>query len=319
MLVQKIKHKEVSNGDLGDEALKKFEALFEEKSGMERPSKEFAFADSKIHAGLIGGVGWGRSSLPFRAELEEVAAFFWDFSSRSNMEISGDVERTVGGENEDDDLGIVRNVVSRRRKLESSHRGHHHDRSFDSEMTFHRIDDDTIIINTAPLHDEKKKKSTLRTTLASRGSIAEGSGAVNAQERVVVRLRRSGDGRTKVDLALNVVLGLGVSQEATRHFVQHQLDTVADMSIYFQRLVPLEEYDANDGKALGHDLLWRASSSKKRVERLTEMFKNSRGLRELVSEQPWLKAMMVTGVEGSLHRNRPVVTKLECVDEAEVR
>ena len=91
------------------------------------------------------------------------------------------------------------------------------------------------------------------------------------------------------------------------------------MSIYFQRLVPLEEYDANDGKALGHDLLWRASSSKKRVERLTEMFKKSRGLRELVLEQPWLKAMMVTGVEGSLHRNRPVVTKLECVDEAEVR
>jgi hypothetical protein len=273
--VQKINHEEVSNGDLGEEALKKFEALFEEKSGAERPSKEFALADSKVHAQARGGVGWGKTTVLVRAELEEVAAFFWDFNSRANVEISGDVERIVGGEKEDDDLGIVRKVVSRRRKLESSHRGHHHDRSFDSEMTFHRIDDDTIIINTVPLHDEKKKKSTLRTTLANRGSIAEGSGAVNAEERVTVRLRRYGDGRTKVDLALNVVLGLGVSQKATRHFVQHHLATVADMSIYFQRLVPLEEYDANDGKALGHDLLWRASSSKKRVERLSEVLKKS--------------------------------------------
>ena len=83
--------------------------------------------------------------------------------------------------------------------------------------------------------------------------------------------------------------------------------------------MPLEEYDANDGKALGHDLLWRASSSKKRVERLTEMFKKSRGLRELILEQPWLKAMMATAVRGHLNMNKAVGTKLECVDEAEVR
>ncbi|GMH93210.1 hypothetical protein TL16_g12563 [Triparma laevis f. inornata] len=89
-IVKKIKQEEESGGA---EALVQFEALFEEKKGWERPSRKFELADSKVQANVVGGKGWGSASMNVRAEME-VAAFFWNFGSRANIEISRDVERT---------------------------------------------------------------------------------------------------------------------------------------------------------------------------------------------------------------------------------
>ncbi|GMI09392.1 hypothetical protein TrLO_g6825 [Triparma laevis f. longispina] len=89
-IIKKIKREE----DVGRlEASAQFEALFKEKKGWERPSRSFGLADSKVQANAVGGKGWGSTSINVRAEIEEVAALFWDFGSCANMEISGDVER----------------------------------------------------------------------------------------------------------------------------------------------------------------------------------------------------------------------------------
>ncbi|GMH60904.1 hypothetical protein TrLO_g13641 [Triparma laevis f. longispina] len=59
------------------------------------------------------------------------------------------------------------------------------------------------------------------------------------------------------------------------------LEEIAEICIYFQRLVTLKEFGVKDGIALAHDLLWTAFSAKKRVERLEEVVEKSRTLKEL--------------------------------------
>lgn len=70
---------------------------------------------------------------------------------------------------------------------------------------------------------------------------------------------------------------------------------------------------------MGHDLLWKAASAKKRVERLNLITEKSKALSELTKKYPWIKAMMASAVEGSVRMNRAVATKLECVSEKEAR
>ncbi|GMI18488.1 hypothetical protein TrLO_g14653 [Triparma laevis f. longispina] len=60
-----------------------------------------------------------------------------------------------------------------------------------------------------------------------------------------------------------------------------------------------------------------APSGKKRVERLAEVLKESRALRELCWRHLWMKAMMAAALEGSLNRNKAVSTKMVCVCEGE--
>ncbi|GMI18049.1 hypothetical protein TrLO_g4468 [Triparma laevis f. longispina] len=55
--------------------------------------------------------------------MEEVAAFFWDFDSRANMEISGDILRSF--EEDKEGAGSFKKIVKRRQQISSSHGGHH--------------------------------------------------------------------------------------------------------------------------------------------------------------------------------------------------
>ena len=93
---------------------------------------------------------------------------------------------------------------------------------------------------------------------------------------------------------------------------------MACVSIYFQRLVPLGEYEAGDGKALGQDLLWKTSSSKTRIKKFEEVLMKSRALKDLNKELPWpFEAMMVPALRGNLNMNIAVNTKMLCLSEEE--
>ncbi|GMI04522.1 hypothetical protein TrLO_g15473 [Triparma laevis f. longispina] len=95
------------------------------------------------------------------------------------------------------------------------------------------------------------------------------------------------------------------------------IETKETVVIWLRRLIPLEEYGVEDGIALAHDLLWMASSGKKRAERAKEVLKESRAMRELTETLPWFETMLTIAVEGDLHRNIPITTKLVCVSEKE--
>ena len=69
-----------------------------------------------------------------------MAAAFWNFDSRINYEISGEIERNVEPENDGiNSEGYFEATVERRQKLESKHFSHHCERIFKSKLRMHRI------------------------------------------------------------------------------------------------------------------------------------------------------------------------------------
>ena len=69
-----------------------------------------------------------------------MAAALWNFDSRINYEISGDVERKVEAENDGiNSEGYFEATVERRQKLESKHFFYHRERIFKSKLRMHRI------------------------------------------------------------------------------------------------------------------------------------------------------------------------------------
>ncbi|GMH90953.1 hypothetical protein TL16_g11919 [Triparma laevis f. inornata] len=315
-LVRIIAQKGLDDENTGVNALKKFEELYEEKEdGSVRSSRSYGLADSKVHAGLLtGGHAWGRTVVRFNAKMESVAAFFWDFGSNKNMQISGDVERIF----EEDDDNVFKKVVKRRQYLESTHGGSHRDRLFTSEMSLCRVNSDNIIILISPVEGEGKGRKSNRATRRARGSVARGSfGSVEAKEIVAISLTRLPGGKSKVSYVAKIDFKFGISHGAVKHFVERRLEEITNASVYFQRLVRLEDYKVEDGQALAHDLLWTATSGKKRVDRLKEVAEQSRAMRDMTEKYPWFEKMLANAVEGSLNMNRVVEKKLVCVTEKE--
>lgn len=242
---------------------------------------------------------------------QEVAAFIWDYGSRTNMEISKDIERTS---EEGEDSGFMKSVT-RWHELSSKHGVHHRDRTFASDMTLKRVDCRTIFVHFSPMMGDRNVR---RSRVKACGSMAKrNTGSVDGKENVTIRLRKMDEGRTILEYACTLDVGSHVSRRASKAFVEQRLLEIVDMSIYFQRLVPLKDYRNDDGQALGHDLLWNTESSGERVERLMEVLEQSTAMRELLVDHPFLKAMMIPAVRGYLNLSRSVATKLICISEAE--
>ena len=144
-----------------------------------------------------------------------------------------------------------------------------------------------------------------------RPSIAKGPlPSVDTSESIAIRIRNLGGGRAKLDYACVLGLGGTTSHGASVAFIERRLEEIVHISIYFQRLVPLEAFKVEDGRALAHDFLWKSDFSKQRVERLNEVVVESRALRELCLRHAWMEATVSTALEGSLSRNKAVRTKL---------
>ncbi|GMI01553.1 hypothetical protein TrLO_g10206 [Triparma laevis f. longispina] len=276
--------------------LGKVDKLFSERDGMEAASRSYGGRDeSKVLAGKGGAWVWGKTNVEVRGAVEEVAAFFWDFESRASTEIGRDEGRVVVEESVDGDWG--RKVVRRGGKKAV----------FLNEMALHCIDEDCIVVLIEPSPAGLKAVEDLNVN----------------KETAAVRFKRvfggSGVGEwTKLEYAVNLEFGAGgVDVKRRKALVERRLEVMAVVSIYFQRLVRLEDYGVNDGLGLAHDLLWRATSSKKRVKRMKEVVEKSRGLRELILMYPWFEAMLTPALEGHLHMNHVVRAKLDCLSVRE--
>ncbi|GMI04882.1 hypothetical protein TrVE_jg12127 [Triparma verrucosa] len=306
-----------------ESAKNQFRALFAERQGSGHPVTTFGGAISQIlKTKGKQSTGWGRTEVSVHASLEEVAASVWDFASRCNMKISGDIERTVI---ESGKSVSKRKVVKRRQKLVDARSNVTY--LFESEMKCIAMDKDTIIILANPLAQESDadqlqiRKSFSRKTIRATGTIVSKGVTVHAKETIAMRLRRTAANRTKLEYAVQLDM-VKVPKEGVESVVERFLNNVADLSIHFQRLVPLElcKSDKDAGEMLGYDILFNVQekdSAAKRVGRLQSVFDESRALKELHDLYPWIKSMMVTSVEADLHLNRTVQTKIECLTERE--
>ena len=110
-------------------------------------------------------------------------------------------------------------------------------------------------------------------------------------------------------------LGDGVSKDAKLALIKSRLNEMGGISVYFQRLVLLEDMMEEDGKALAQDLLFGARSSSQRLERLPEVLNRSAALAELKAKYICFEPMMRRFLSGSLGLSRVVGTKLVRVSE----
>ena len=252
--------------------------------------------------------------------MDEVAAAMWLFDSRSNLEISGDVERKVEADGDGmNDRGYFEATIERSQKLKSSkHFNQSRDCVFRRNTQMHRVDADTIVLLTIPVLTAKvdaREESTFERLMDA--AFQAGEGTIKGKEKVVVRLRRTKKGWTKLDLAVELDFGGGVSHDASLAAVKCRLDEVGRLSVYFQRLVPLECLTEEDGVALADDLLFCANSSRQRLERLPEVMAKNAALAELKTNYEGFEPLLRRFLSGSLGLSRAVSTKLVCVNEKE--
>ena len=210
-------------------ALRQYEDLYEEVPGCHRPSQGFGMADSMVHAEAVYGHGWGRTRIKARSGLEEVAAFLWWVGGRTNADASENchIQELEGGFRQ-----ILRQLV----KVEGTHGIHHRDRLFVSEMSLVRVDEDTIIILKMPLKDEGQDMARNSVLTLSRASSALRGRHTFQTGNIIeaICLVRLGNDMTRVDCALKLEVGAGISQRTVLALIEKRLDEISEASIYFQ-------------------------------------------------------------------------------------
>jgi len=145
---QKIKKKIMNIRKLSSET---FQERLEDEEDKVKSEGAFPLSETFIKV-KRKGMGWGKTSLRVRAELEEAAAFFWDFNSRIHKETTGDQERLVEKSRNEWEL-----VLKRRQKIESKHGSKHRMREFWNTVKLHKVDNDTIVITMEPIKSHRVK------------------------------------------------------------------------------------------------------------------------------------------------------------------
>ena len=243
------------SGQEAEAALEQFKALFDTRDGSSKPreSETYQAAATRYHKG-----GWGVSSVGISTRLDEAAAFLWDYGSRTNTKISGDLERRVTEEAANNNVlaqVVLRKVLDKKNVVHE----------FKNKMFLHKVDDDTVIIASEPLE-------------MSAGST-----------KYAIRLRRNGlrPSHTRADLAVEVSLeSKSKHGKLLRANVLSLLNEFSRIAIYFHRQVPIDEFEADDGRSLAHDILW-LDNLNTRQERLAIVSTSSKALKELEEKYPW--------------------------------
>jgi len=98
-------------------------------------------------------------------------------------------------------------------------------------------------------------------------------------------------------------------------YLAKNLGKVTDIQEYFQSLRGLDDFDAEDGRAMGEALCIKAGESK--VARVGKFFRRYKGLREMGEKHVWFECMITRVVENKLRNGGDVRTKLDCLSKRE--
>lgn len=297
------------------------------------------------------GRGEGRVTANIRVGLEEAAAFFWDFASRENFALSGDVSRSVE---------VVKTDVLTTRKSEKNTHGQ---REFESVMKLFKPDIDSFVIQTEPVTTEGRRRSlALRSSprghkfgfgqewailrLKRRGErYAQRLEAKRRQEqhtapiRVRVTLRKilssptcchkpnnvlliasliAGEMETEAELVTEVNLGKHASRATTRASLLSRLDILTRTSFYFNGMVSSSDMTAAEGKTMGEALMFMAKEKTKNKDDVVKVFvESTKPLGELTARYAFIKSMMCAVLENKLTSLAKMNQKADVLNERE--
>ena len=248
---------------------------------------EIAFKKKGSHA-------WGRSTTTVRASPHEVLAFFWDTMRRSARradDLGKRVEKKINGHSM-----LVYNK-ERTPKIIA-------DRDFLGRCVWKKEGDGFVFV-TSPEESEAMPIT---------------GGVVRGKYPSAMKIKRKGDTETTLEYVIHPDAGGSVPSFIMSRSLGSSLGRVTEIQQYFQELRKMEDYNADDGQALGVRLMHPGGEKgKKPWRKMRDLVEKHRGLKELSIEYDWLVGFLEEVVRGRWVMSGSVSTKLVCLSEKEAR
>jgi len=229
-----------------------------------------------------------------RARPEEMLAFLWDTmrrSARREDDMVKSVEEHANGHNM-----LVYNK-KRTPKIIA-------DRDFLGRVVWKKEGEGFLLV-TSPEESETRPIK---------------GGVVRGKYPSAIRIKRKNDEATNIEYVIHPDYGGGVPSFSMNRYTGSNLRRVTEIQEYFLELRKMEDYDADDGKALGVRLAHPGGEKgKKPWRKVRDVMGRHRGLTELSVEFDWLAAFLKEVVRGKWVMSGSVSTKLECLSKKEAR
>ena len=308
---------------LKSEGREKFDEAMEEVDGAKQVRAASAATQTWVQIRGGGGNGWGKTVTTARADLEDVAAYFWNIESRAKENSKVDFKTVVVETSKISLQKTVRTIE----KLESKHHAVHHDRVFLSRMELHKADKETLVITVNPTRDEattqvKRKMAQLKTVhqnmLNGPINLKNHSTTHSASECNVLMFSKVGKKETRVEMVTNLELGGHVSREAVRASLKKHMSTASEAAFYFNNMLKSNEGHEEDGEMLAEQLMYRIKHRAKGVEKgsvVKTFIETNAMLRDSAKKYAFLETMLCAVVKNSLNNTSNVQGRAECLEE----
>jgi len=234
---------------------------------------------------------WGRSTTTVRARPVEVLALMWDTMRRSAQR-EDDLEKSV----EEQNNGHNMLVYNKKRTPKIVH-----DRDFLGRFVWKKEGDGFVLV-TSP------EESYARPIT---------DGVVRGKYPSAMRIKRKNDKETTLEYVIHPDAGGHLIGWLMDRYLDSNLGRVTEIQEYFEAQRGVEEWDADDAKAVGEVMYVKTKTEKhpekgenKQSARMRELFKRYRGLGEIGRRYEFFQPMMARVVRSTLKPAGDVKSKL---------
>jgi len=254
---------------------------------------EIAFKKKDSHA-------WGRAITTVRASPEEVLAFLWDpmrRSSRREDDLEKSVEERINGHNQ---LGYTKRLTP---KIIA-------DRDFLGRGGWKKGSEGFVYV-TNPEESEARPIT---------------DSVVRGKYPSAMKIKRKNDKETTLEYVIHPDAGGSVPSWLMNRYLGSNLSYVTEIQEYFQALRGLEEWDADDARAVGEVMCIKTKAEKHHEKgeskvgaRVRELFKKQKALKQIGRKYSFFQNMITRVIENKLRTAGDVKSKVCSVSVKEGR
>jgi len=243
---------------------------------------------------------WGYAKTTVLASPTEVLAFFWDSSRRTDLK-NDDLEKAVVEQANGHNVLIYRK--KRGPKIISS-------RDFLGRVVW-KAKGRGFVLVTSP------EENALRPIT---------DGAQRGKYPSAMRIARKNESETVLELVFQINFGGSLPTLLTNTYVGASAGAVTEVQEYFQSLRGLDEWGADDARAVGEVICMKTMAEKyhekgesKKGSRVLELFKEFKGLGEIGRKYEFMQPLITRVVENKIRTVGDVKSKLCSVTAKEGR
>ena len=237
---------------------------------------------------------WGWATTTVRAAPEEILAFIWSLENR--VMINKDTLAKTADEEPND-----HNMLVYHRSGSGFHDDIIADRDFLSRCVWKKLNSSTFLFATAA------EVSAKRPVMAR---------CVRGTYPSAMIIKRKSDSETVLEYVIHPDAGGNLPTFFFNKQIGSNLSWLTTIQGYFQMLRTMEEYDADDGRALGARLMFSHKGGGV-WEDVQDVVESHKGLKSLSAEHEWLVPFLEEVVKGRLTLAWSVGTTLDCLSTAE--